>query len=351
MPPDLPETPDAASASEADPPGAKKPDRRRPGRHRTALIGGGGVAAVAIAVGLVWWLHARAYQVTADAYLDGDIVYVAPQIAGRVVRVWITDNQRVAAGQPLLDIDPALSATQVETAEAQAAQARAQITQAETEIRVNRSSLKQDEAIVAAADPADAVIIRARYGDVDQAATAATGTDSARERALAARRQIELARGRIEQGKAQLAAAEAEIHRSKVELRYTRIYAAAAGYVTHRTVALGDSVQPGQQLMAVTPLHLWVTANYKETQLHLMRTGQPVWIHIDAIPGRTFRGHVESFSHGAARAFALQPPLNATGNFMKVVQPVPVKIVFDEPTVFDRPVGPGMSVEPRVKVR
>jgi membrane fusion protein (multidrug efflux system) len=265
--------------------------------------------AAAIAAGLIWWLDARNYQVADDAYIDGDIVYIAPQIAGRVVRVWITDNQLVAVGQPLVDIDPALSATQVEKAEARATQARAQIAQAETEIRVNRGH------------------------------------------AVAARRQIELARGQIAQGKAQLAAAEAEIHESKVELRYTRIYADAAGYVTHRTVAPGDSVQPGQQLMAITPLHLWVTANYKETQLHLMRPGQPVWIHIDAIPGKTFRGHVDSFSHGAARAFALQPPLNATGNFLKVVQPVPVKIAFDDHTVFDRPIGPGMSVEPRVKVR
>jgi membrane fusion protein (multidrug efflux system) len=319
------------------------------------------LAAVAIAGGLIWWLHARDYQVTADAYLDGDIVYVAPQIAGRVVRVWITDNQLVTAGQPLVDIDPALPATQAQKAQAQAAQARAEIAQAETEIRVNGSALKQDAAIIAASNQAGAAVTLARYGSVrgptasqpplDPAEDAAARTDAAREHAQAARRQIELARGRIEQGKAQLAADEAEIHKTQVELRYTRIYADAAGYVTHRTVARGDSVQPGQQLMAITPLHLWVTANYKETQLHLMRTGQPVWIQIDAIPGRTFRGHIDSFSHGAARAFALQPPLSATANFIKVVQPVPVKIVFDDPTVFDRPIGPGMSVEPRVKVR
>jgi membrane fusion protein (multidrug efflux system) len=375
MPPDPPEKPDVRPMSEADPPGAsqgpeqapKQPARRRPGRNRAALIGGGALLAVVIAAGLIWWIHARDYQVTNDAYLDGDIVYVAPQIAGRVVRVWITDNQLVAAGQPLVDIDPALSATQVQKAEAQAAQARAQIAQAETVIRVNSASLKQDRAITAAKQ-ADAALTLARYRTggrvgptaasqpqldppLDRAESAAARTDAARDHARAARRQIELARGQIEQGKAQLVAAEAEVRRSQVELRYTRIYADAAGYVTHRTVASGDSVQPGQPLMAITPLRLWVTANYKETQLSLMRKGQPVWIHIDAIPGKTFRGHVDSFSHGAARAFAIQPPLNATGNFMKVVQPVPVKIVFDDHTVFDRPIGPGMSVEPRVKVR
>jgi membrane fusion protein, multidrug efflux system len=375
MPPDPPEKPDVRPMSVADPPEAsqspeqerKQPAKRRPGRNRVALIGGGALLAVAIAAGLIWWIHARDYQITNDAYMDGDIVYVAPQIAGRVVRVWITDNQLVAAGQPLVDIDPALSATQVEKAEAKAAQARAQIAQAETEIRVNSSSLKQDKAIVAS-NEADAAITLTRYRNVrrlgptavsqqqldqplDQTESAAARTDAVREHALAARRQIELARGQIEQGKAQLAAAEAAIHESKVELRYTRIYADAAGYVTHRTVARGDSVQPGQPLMAITPLSLWVTANYKETQLHLMRKGQPVWIHIDAIPGKTFRGHVDSFSHGTARAFAFLPPQNATGNSVKVVQRVPVKIVFDDHTVFDRPIGPGMSVEPRVKVR
>jgi membrane fusion protein (multidrug efflux system) len=121
--------------------------------------------------------------------------------------------------------------------------------------------------------------------------------------------------------------------------------------VTHRTVTLGNFVQPGTQLMAITPLNLWVTANYKETQLNLMRVGQPAWIRIDAFPGKTFKGHVDSFSHGAGQAFAFLPPQNATGNFVKVVQRVPVKIVFDDRTVFDRPIGPGMSVVPRVKVR
>jgi membrane fusion protein (multidrug efflux system) len=321
--------------------------------------------AAAIAAGLIWWLDARNYQVADDAYIDGDIVYIAPQIAGRVVRVWITDNQLVAAGQPLVDIDPALPAAQVEQGQAQAAQARAQIAQAETEIRENASSLKQDEAIVAS-NEADPAITLASYRnvrrpgptarpqqqpDLDKAEGAAARTDAAREHALVARRQIEQAKGQIEQGKAQLAAAEAKIHQSKIELRYTRIYADAAGYVTHRTVALGDSVQPGQQLMAITPLYLWVTANYKETRIHLMRKGQPVWIRIAAIPGKTFRGRVDSFSHGAARAFALLPPQNATGNVVRVVQRVPVKIVFDDHTVFDHPIGPGMSVEPRVKVR
>jgi membrane fusion protein, multidrug efflux system len=334
------------------------------------MLGGAILLACVLVGGLLWWLNARNYQGTDDAYIDGDIVYVAPQIAGRVVKVWITDNQLVHPGQPLIDIDPSYPAAQVEQAKAQAAQAEALIAQAQAQIDVNSASLKQNEANVVAnaaqADDAAKNLVRyqnARRLDpasvsqqqldqaVAQAQSTAAQTEAARKQAAAASHQIELAKTQIQQGKAQLAAANASTNQSQINLGYTRIYADVAGHVTHRTVTLGNYVQPGTQLMAISPLYLWVTANYKETQLNRMRVGQPAWIRIDAYPGKTFRGHVDSFSHGAARAFALLPPQNATANLVRVVQRVPVKIVFDDHTVFDHPIGPGMSVEPRVKVR
>jgi membrane fusion protein (multidrug efflux system) len=116
-------------------------------------------------------------------------------------------------------------------------------------------------------------------------------------------------------------------------------------------VAQGDYVQVGQNLIALVPLTVWITANFKETQLDLMRVGQPVEIRIDAYPDKTFHGHVDSFQRGSGPAFSLLPPENATGNYVKVVQRVPVKIVFDDPPDPNRPLGPGMSVVPRVKVR
>jgi membrane fusion protein (multidrug efflux system) len=373
MPPDPPEKPEDRERAEgrdqtgAD--GGAQP-KKKPFRRKRVLIGGGLVLAVAVIAGFVWWLHARNFEVTDDAYIDGDIVYVAPQIAGRVVRVWVTDNQLVGPGQPLVDIDPADPKARVEQAKAQAAQAEAQIGQAQAQIRVNQATLQQAQANIAAnaAQAADAAKNLARYQQVrrlnptavsqqqlDQAlATAqntAAQTEAARKQAAAARNQIELAQAQIHQSEAQLAAAKAQIDQAQINLGYTRIYADVAGHVTHRTVTLGNFVQPGQQLLAITPLNLWVTANYKETQLDLMRVGQPVSIRIDAYPGRSFRGHVDSFSHGAGQAFALLPPQNATGNFVKVVQRVPVKIVFDDRTAFNRPLGPGMSVVPRVKVR
>jgi membrane fusion protein (multidrug efflux system) len=121
--------------------------------------------------------------------------------------------------------------------------------------------------------------------------------------------------------------------------------------VTQSSLALGTYLQPGQQIMAIVPIDVWVTANFKETQLAHMRVGQPVDIRIDAYPNVKFHGHVDSIQHGAGQAFGILPPENATGNFVKVVQRVPVKIVIDRPDPRDYPLGPGMSVTPRVEVR
>jgi membrane fusion protein (multidrug efflux system) len=319
----------------------------------------------------MWWLNARQYQGTDDAYIDGDIVHVAPQIQGRIVKVWIVDNELVRPGQPLVDIDPAFPSAQLDQAKAQAGQAAAQIAQAEAQIRVNTELMKQYEADVAsnAANEVDAAKNLDRYRRVRQldsnavsqqqldqalaqAQSTAAQTEASRKQADGARRQIELAKAQVQQGQAQLGSANAQINQNRINLAYTRIFADVAGHVTHRTVTLGNYVQPGEELLAITPLNLWVTANYKETQLKLMRVGQPAFVRIDAYPGHTFRGHVDSFSHGAGQAFAFLPPQNATGNFVKVVQRVPVKIVFDDPgDLLRHPLGPGMSVVPRVKVR
>jgi membrane fusion protein (multidrug efflux system) len=156
------------------------------------------------------------------------------------------------------------------------------------------------------------------------------------------RTQRAVAQGQLEQAKAAHDLAEANLAR-------TAIKAPTAGRITKLTAAKGDYAQIGQSLMMFVPLEVWVAANFKETQLADMRPGQPVEIHVDAYPGRSFRGHVASIQDGSGAAFSLLPPENATGNYVKVVQRIPVKIVFDqEPDVY---LGPGMSVIPYVKVR
>ena len=152
-----------------------------------------------------------------------------------------------------------------------------------------------------------------------------------------------------ESATAQLQAAEAGRKEAEISLSHTMIKAPVDGRATNISAAKGGYAQPGQALMMFVPKEVWVTANFKETQLDLMRPGQPVDIEIDAYPGKTFHGHVDSIQAGSGTAFSLLPPQNATGNYVKVVQRVPVKIVFDKPP--DVYLGPGMSVVPTVKVR
>ncbi len=167
----------------------------------------------------------------------------------------------------------------------------------------------------------------------------------------AAEAQLQVAASQIDTAKANLKSAVAQEEQARLDLDYTRVVAPEAGRVAHKSVAGGDYVQVGQNLMALVPLKVWVTANFKETQLDHMRQGQPVEIRIDSYPDKVFHGHVDSFEAGSGAAFSLLPPENATGNYVKVVQRVPVKIVFDEPPDPHFPLGPGMSVVPSVKVR
>ena len=148
-----------------------------------------------------------------------------------------------------------------------------------------------------------------------------------------------------------MASADALVEAARLDLSYTKIAAPGAGRIAHKNVSPGDYVQIGQNLMALVPSTVWVTANFKETQLAHMRAGQPADIAIDAYPSITFHGHVESFQPGSGAAFSLLPPENATGNYVKIVQRVPVKIVFDDALDPNRPLGPGMSVVPTIKVR
>ena len=174
---------------------------------------------------------------------------------------------------------------------------------------------------------------------------------AARARANAAESQAEYARSQQITAEADVKEAQVAVRRAELNLSYTRLVAPITGRVTHRTVELGDYLQPGQALFALVDPNVWVTANFKETQLTHMQAGQQVDVHVDAFPNRALPAHVDSFQHGTGAHFTLLPAENATGNYVKVVQRVPVKIVFDQPPPADMILGPGMSVEPTVTVR
>ncbi|HEY3786539.1 MAG TPA: HlyD family secretion protein [Steroidobacteraceae bacterium] len=338
--------------------------------HRPrALIAIGAVLLVLLAVGAIWWWHASGFENTDDAFIDARTVRVAPRVSGQVSGVLVTDNQFVRAGQVLAEIDPADTQSVLDQAAAQQSQADTALGQAQADVQVAETQRKQ---AIAAESGADAQALNAeqdlrRYralkastpqavaqGQLDQAIAAARSAaaqrESAREQIRGADAQIVAARAAVAGAEARLETSHAQLHQAQLNLGYTRVLAPVDGHIARRTVAVGSYVAPGQELLAIVPLQVWVTANFKENQLARIRPGQSVTVHVDACPGVDLDARVDSIQRGAGQAFALLPAENATGNFVKVVQRVPVKIVLED-LPRNCPLGPGMSVEPSVRVR
>jgi membrane fusion protein (multidrug efflux system) len=332
------------------------------------------VAAVLIIGGTLFWLHKRQYASTDDAFVDAHVVRIAAEVQGKLTHVAGADNRHVQAGTLLATIEPYASSATLDQAKAQALQADAGIQQAEAQVA--SAQAQRQQAAAQARDPAAQAAKAAadlkRYlalRQLDPLAVSGTQIDQARAQAdasaaqaAAARRaidnadaQIEVAQKQVKAARAQKGAAEAQIASARVTVGHLDIRAPVSGQVVNRTVNLGSYVSPGTQLMAIVPDAIYITANFKETQITRMRPGQPVDISVDAFPDIPFKGHVDSIQRGAGQAFALLPPQNATGNYVKVVQRVPVRILFDSrdgsPDPHRYAIGPGMSVVPTVKVR
>ncbi len=297
---------------------------------------------IALVVGaIIWWLIARQYEDTDDAFIDTHIVHISPQTNGQVLQVYVTDNQFVRAGQPLIEIDSSDANTRIAQIEAQEVQAETQVGQATA----------TEEG--AAAQALNATRDLSRYRELQRttpAAVAQQQIDQAVAAAANARAQRDVAAHQIAGAEAQIKVLKAQLAAAQLTLGYTHMVAPVDGHITQKNVAVGNYVAPGQELLAIVPIQIWVTANFKETQLAHMRPGQPVTIVADACTGDDIRGHVDSIQRGAGQAFGILPPENATGNYVKVVQRVPVKILIDR-VPRNCPLGPGMSVEPTVKVR
>jgi len=429
-------------------------------RRRILAAVAAGLAAVGLAAGIHYYLYAISHESTDDAFIDGHIIAVSPRVPGHVAKVYVTDNQQVAAGDLLVELDA--RDFQARLDEAQAALNAAEAARRSQDINVRLTSiaaaagLDEAEQAVAAAGAmvnnaralaaaskgqqgeakaqvafakaaldqaqAETLAVEAKYKQValdlkryqemarsksispqqlDHAATAermaaadlnaakskvATqqsllnraeaalkaaeeNVSQAEAQAAARLAQLEQARARLtsaqsapvqvaqstsraEASKADAEKARAEVKQAELNLSYTRIYAPAAGYITKKNVEPGVFVQVGQSLMAIVPPKVWVTANFKETQLTRMRPGQSVLVYVDTYPNQTFHGRVDSIQRGTGARFSLLPPENATGNFVKVVQRIPVKIIFDRPAeLADYLLVPGMSVVPEVDVK
>jgi membrane fusion protein (multidrug efflux system) len=309
-------------------------------------------------------------------------VSVAPKIAGRIDKVFIDDNWLVRKGDPIVEIDPRDYDAQLrqkqaalDSTKAQANSGRAAVDQQIANVKSLQATLDQDKAdqqsSQAQADQtADnlrrqqdlydhrVVSIQDLINAKDSNRSAQAYLEAAKMKVLSA--EAELVEGQaqvrtyqalLEYVLAQVKANQANAEAAQLNDSYTKVFAPESGRVTHKSVEPGDYVQLGQNLLALVPSNIWVTANFKENQLRLMRPNQPVKIEVDALGGRTFKGHVDSIQAGSGAAFSLLPPENATGNYVKVVQRVPVKIRFNSIPDLGLPLGPGESVVPTVKVQ
>jgi len=420
----------------------------------------GGVLIVAAIAGAAYWLYARQFESTDDAFIDGDIVQVSPKVSAYIAKIYVKNNQPVKKGDLLVDLDPKdyearleQARAQLRTAQAQRGQAQAnvdltkattgamqtqaranvvttqndveqtrlaaqakqsQITQAQSAVKTAQATLAQTRTQVPQAE-ANLRLAQVEYdrrntlfarGDISRQSVdqATTTLQTAQAQLEAAKRQVDAAQARVNEAQANVGTAqenykqslaqidltrsqvgesagrlqdanaaparvavsesqvdtsaagieqaEVAVRQAELELSYTKIFAPSDGMVTKKTIEEGQLVQPGMALMAISQSEdVWVVANFKETQLEHMHEGQVVDIEVDAYPSETFHGKVQSFQAGTGARFSVLPAENATGNYVKVVQRVPVKIVFDDPPEKVHRLVPGMSVEPAVRVR
>ena len=345
--------------------GDAPPKKMSPVRKFVLIVIGLIVLAAVIVGGTLYWLHARHFETTDDAFIDGHISLVSAQVPGRVVTLAIQDNQQVLKGAPLLQLDPADYQMRLNQAIAQQAQSQAQLAQAQAQIPLQQATIDQSAAQVRVneANLMQAQQDYARYRNIDPKAITRQQLDNSSATTKAQQAQVDAARHAFAAAQAQLKARQADVvnaeaalkgadvavDNAQLQLSYAQVVAPDSGRVTKRTVELGNYVTAGQVLLDIVPRGVWVTANFKETQLALMKVGQKVDLSVDAVPDHLFHGHVQSFQSGTGSVFSTLPAENATGNYVKVVQRLPVKIVIDDDD--DSQLAPGMSVTPSVTVR
>jgi len=300
------------------------------------------------------WKRAQIHPSTEDAFVGGDVYSVSSRIPGTLLTVDVTENQQVRDGQVLATLDPRDEDAQVEQVETALAEARAALATRRAEIEQQRAKTAAEASRLALARTnlaryAELIgknsIPRARYDDAVTAESVATEDLAAGQKALAAK---EADLGVAEQ---RVRVQESRLRNARLNRSYCTINAIVDGVVSKLTATAGQVVAPGQPLCAVVPLkgdHIWVEANFKETELRRIRVGQPADFHTDVNPDRVYRGRVESISAGTGAAFALLPAENATGNWVKIVQRLPVRIAIDPGSNGDASLRLGLSVHVEV---
>jgi membrane fusion protein (multidrug efflux system) len=350
------------------------PEQKARGKRKRLIIAavvGALLLIAAIGFGVYWFTTLRWFESTDDAYTQADNTIIAPKVAGYVSQLLVTDNQIVKTGDPLLRIDPRDYQATVDQAQADVASAQAGIKNIDAQITMQQSNIEQARTDITSAE-ANLVFSRQEYARYQALVQTGAGTiqrmqqaeSDLRDKSAAVQRahaalqsatqQLEVLRTQRGQADATLAHNRAVLEQAKLNLDYTLLVSPIDGAVGNRTVQLGQYVQPGTQLMTIVPMgsRIYVVANFKETQLEHMYRGEHVALTIDTFPGITLHGKIDSLAPGSGAQFALLPPENATGNFTKIVQRVPVKILIDsdnDPVI--RRLRPGLSVTADVDTR
>jgi len=327
-----------------------------------------------IAGGLYYWITTRHLESTDDAYTDGRAITIAPQVSGVVISLEVNDNQFVKKDQPLIRIDPRQFINDRDQAEGALATAKAQYEGQQLGAAIARKNFPaQFEQAKAQLANAKANLIKAqadyeRQRGLPKPATSQQEVDAATAALRQGEAQVALAEAQVTENspvterigetdaqvgqlKGQVEQAQARLDQANLNLSWAEVKAPQDGWITKRNVEVGNYITSGQQILSIVAPEVWITANFKESQLADMRKGQPVRISIDAYPKLDLRGHVDSIQLGSGSKFTAFPPENATGNFVKVVQRVPVKIVIDSGLNPDIPLPLGISAEPTVTVR
>jgi membrane fusion protein, multidrug efflux system len=350
-----------AESSSASPPSQPK------GKHRVRYIWMALVALVVI-VALVAYVPRIFIVATDDAYVEADTVTVIPKVPAYVSKLFISDNSAFTKGQLLVELDPRdyqvaldIANADLATAEVNRENILAQIVEQQHIVAATQAAVAGDQATLTfAMQQLSRYNALSKSGaDTKERSQLAQSDTSQRQAALqhdlaaldAAKSHVMVLQSEVNQAEAAIEKAKSVVAQAQLNLSYTKIYAPSTGTVANKTVQAGNYVQPGQALFSAVPREVYVIANIKETQLGPIRVGQRVTLKVDAQPGETFHGHVDSFQRGTGSNFALLPPENATGNFVKIVQRVPVKIVLDDKPQLPGHLSPGMSVIPYIIVR
>jgi membrane fusion protein (multidrug efflux system) len=345
-------TPEPSVTTESQP-------TQSPGRTRRRALAGLAAVVVLCGVGYAayWFLDGRYYESTDDAYVNGDVVQITSEIPGTVIGLHVDDTQRVVAGQPVLELDPADAKIAEANAEADLARAVRQVRGLFAQGQELRAQIDQREQAARTADDD----LKRRGGLIADGAISAEELSHARDAVTTTRANVAAARQQLSQTVAQIdgttiadhpqvLAAAAAVRNASLALHRTALTSPVSGVIAKRSVQIGQRVAAGTPLLAVVPLDdVWIDANFKEGQLERMRVGQPVDVHTDLYGGNvTYHGHVVGIAAGSGNAFALLPSQNASGNWIKIVQRLPVRILLDPKELHAHPLRVGLSTAVRV---